>query len=119
VRIAIDVRKLHDYGIGTYVRNLLRQLARIDPQRGYRLICQPNDEVIERRGELPRHPTGSGAPTASSSRSPDPPARALLMSSTPHYVPPLLTPPVVVTIHDCIHDSRQHLPNRMAARLFL
>ena len=25
VRIAIDARKLHDYGIGTYVRNLVRE----------------------------------------------------------------------------------------------
>jgi len=32
LRIAIDARKLRDYGIGTYVRNLLRHLARIDPK---------------------------------------------------------------------------------------
>ena len=30
VRIGIDVRKLHDFGIGTYIRNLLKQLARLD-----------------------------------------------------------------------------------------
>ena len=30
VRIAIDARKLRDYGIGTYIRNLLRHLARLD-----------------------------------------------------------------------------------------
>ena len=30
VRIGIDARKLHDFGIGTYIRNLLRQLARLD-----------------------------------------------------------------------------------------
>lgn len=30
VRIAIDARKLHDFGIGTYIRNLLKQLARLD-----------------------------------------------------------------------------------------
>ena len=27
MRVAIDIRKLHDYGIGTYLRNLLRQLV--------------------------------------------------------------------------------------------
>ena len=32
MRVAIDARKLHDFGIGTYIRNLLRQLARIDRQ---------------------------------------------------------------------------------------
>jgi hypothetical protein len=30
VRIGIDARKLHDFGIGTYIRNLLRHLARMD-----------------------------------------------------------------------------------------
>ena len=30
MRIGIDARKLHDFGIGTYIRNLLRQLARMD-----------------------------------------------------------------------------------------
>ena len=30
MRVAIDARKLHDFGIGTYIRNLLRHLARID-----------------------------------------------------------------------------------------
>ena len=28
MRVAIDARKLHDFGIGTYIRNLLRHLAR-------------------------------------------------------------------------------------------
>jgi len=27
MRVAIDARKLHDFGIGTYIRNLLRQLG--------------------------------------------------------------------------------------------
>ena len=30
MRIAIDARKLHDFGIGTYIRNLLVGLARLD-----------------------------------------------------------------------------------------
>ncbi|MBL8142849.1 MAG: hypothetical protein JNM38_17140, partial [Acidobacteria bacterium] len=46
VRIALDVRKLHDYGIGTYVRNLLRQLARIDQGSEYVLLCRPDDVSI-------------------------------------------------------------------------
>jgi glycosyltransferase involved in cell wall biosynthesis len=128
VRIAIDVRKLHDYGIGTYVRNLLRQLARIDPESDYRLICQPDDvEAIERLGEnFHAIPTGSAAysvgeqftiPRILRRERPD-------VFHTPHYVLPLLTPcPSVVTIHDCIHLMfPQYLPNRMAyayARLFL
>jgi hypothetical protein len=32
VRIDIDARKLHEFGIGTYIRNVLIGLAAIDKQ---------------------------------------------------------------------------------------
>ena len=43
MRIGIDGRKLRDYGIGTYVRNLLRQLSRQDTVNEYVVFCQPAD----------------------------------------------------------------------------
>jgi len=43
VRVAIDTRKLHDFGIGTYIRNLLRHLARLDRTSEYILLCRPDD----------------------------------------------------------------------------
>ena len=43
VRVAIDVRKLKDFGIGTYVRNLVRQLARLDHETDYVLLCRRDD----------------------------------------------------------------------------
>src|SRR4051812_2515013 len=43
MRIAIDARKLRDYGIGTYVRNLLRQLARQDTVNEYVVLCREAD----------------------------------------------------------------------------
>ena len=43
MRIAIDARKLHDFGIGTYIRNVLRGLARIDHDTEYVLLCQERD----------------------------------------------------------------------------
>ncbi len=43
VRIGIDARKLHDFGIGTYIRNLLRQLARLDHDTEFVLLCRPDD----------------------------------------------------------------------------
>ena len=43
MRVAIDARKLHDFGIGTYIRNLLRQLARIDHDTEYVLLCGEAD----------------------------------------------------------------------------
>ncbi len=43
MRIAIDARKLHDFGIGTYIRNLLLGLARIDTDTEYIALCRPAD----------------------------------------------------------------------------
>ncbi len=43
MRIGIDARKLHDFGIGTYIRNLLRHLARMDDQTEYVVVCRPED----------------------------------------------------------------------------
>ena len=44
VKIAIDARKWNDYGIGTYVRNVVRHLARFDHETTYLLFCNPADE---------------------------------------------------------------------------
>src|SRR6185369_16175901 len=46
VRIGIDARKLHDFGIGTYIRNLLRQLARLDSQTEFVVLCRPEDRDL-------------------------------------------------------------------------
>ncbi len=58
VRVAIDARKLHDFGIGTYIRNLLRQLARIDRDTDYVLLCRAGGPRRRRaaRAELPHRP---------------------------------------------------------------
>ena len=56
VRIGIDARKLHDFGIGTYIRNLLRQLARLDHDTEFVVLARPGDCDGGRsaRRELPR-----------------------------------------------------------------
>ncbi len=36
--IVIDVRRLGDFGIGTYIRNLVRALARLDHESEYTLV---------------------------------------------------------------------------------
>ena len=38
MRIAFDVRKLNDFGIGTYIRNLVLHLAQLDHDSQYLLI---------------------------------------------------------------------------------
>jgi glycosyltransferase involved in cell wall biosynthesis len=38
IRIVIDVRRIHDFGIGTYIRNLVRALACLDQNNHYTLV---------------------------------------------------------------------------------
>ena len=56
MRIAIDARKLHDFGIGTYIRNVLLGLARLDHETEYIVLCRPADvdAASELGAELPR-----------------------------------------------------------------
>jgi glycosyltransferase involved in cell wall biosynthesis len=119
VRIAIDARKLHDFGIGTYIRNLLRGLAKIDKTTEYVLLCNPEDSSVA--GELGPNfravpePAGHYSITEQVSI-PIAVKRARVdLFHAPHYVLPALTPgPTVVTIHDCIHLMfPQYLRHRM------
>ena len=43
MRIAIDARKLRDFGIGTYIRNILIELSRLDQTTEYVVLCRPDD----------------------------------------------------------------------------
>jgi glycosyltransferase involved in cell wall biosynthesis len=118
--IAIDARKLADYGIGTYLRGLIGGLAALDRDTRY-LLLAPR----ERRDLLPGLPDNfewvhEGSPGYSvreqlalsrtlSRLAPD-------LFHAAHYVLPARTPPrTVVTIHDLIHLAHpEFLPNRMA-----
>src|ERR1017187_7573159 len=41
VRIAIDIRRINEFGVGTYTRNAIRTLARLDQENEYFLIGIP------------------------------------------------------------------------------
>jgi glycosyltransferase involved in cell wall biosynthesis len=120
VRIGIDARKLHDFGIGTYIRNLLRHLARLDERSEYVVLCREADvesvaalggnfrAVVERAGNYS---------VAEQLKVPFAVRREqMTLFHAPHYVlPPLVGCRSVVTIHDCIHLMfPQYLPNRLA-----
>ncbi len=120
MRVAIDARKLHDFGIGTYIRNILRQLARIDRQTEYVLICQPRDrELAVSLGDNFRVEVNTSPPYSLREQVSIPwtlvRTRARVLHE-PHYVlPPLARCRSVVTIHDCIHlRFPQYLRNRAA-----
>ena len=51
MRIAIDVRHSRDYGIGTYIRNMVQSLSRIDEENHYILAGRKED--LREFGELP------------------------------------------------------------------
>jgi glycosyltransferase involved in cell wall biosynthesis len=120
MRVAIDARKLHDFGIGTYIRNLLRHLARIDHDTEYVLLCGEADLGVAAqlgpnfRSVLEPSPNYSireqiHVPWVLRRERPD-------LYHAPHYVlPAAINCNSVVTIHDCIHLMfPQYLPNRMA-----
>jgi glycosyltransferase involved in cell wall biosynthesis len=120
VRIAIDARKLRDYGIGTYVRNLLRHLARLDRTTEYVVLCYHTDrQMVSHLGENFR-PLLDSSPGYSIREQLTVPLDLqrthVDLFHAPHYVLPPLTPcKAVVTIHDCIHlRFPQYLPNRLA-----
>ena len=39
-----DVRRVRDFGIGTYIHGLLRGLAAIDRSNDYMLVALPHDQ---------------------------------------------------------------------------
>ncbi len=108
MRIGIDARKLHDFGIGTYIRNLLRELGRLDQTTEYVLFCRAADAAVAPTlgPNFRAVPQESGhysigeqifVPMAVRKEKLD-------LFHAPHYVLPALTPGrSVVTIHDCIH----------------
>jgi len=122
VKIAIDVRKWKDSGIGTYVRNLVRHLARLDQETTYLLFCNEADEPTLRDLAANFVPVVDGAARYGVREHFSIPMKLRRLGAgllhSPHYVRPLLcTVPTVVTIHDCIHLLfPQYLPSRMAFR---
>jgi glycosyltransferase involved in cell wall biosynthesis len=119
VRVAIDARKLRDYGIGTYVRNLLRQLARQDATNEYVILCREADcDALEELGPRFRPVIENAGSYSIAEQFALPIAlrrESAELFHAPHYVLPPLTPcRAVVTIHDCIHlRFPQYLPSRV------
>ena len=52
LRIGIDIRRLGDFGVGTYISNLVAALARLGDQGTYVLVGH-TQEQFERLGRLP------------------------------------------------------------------
>ncbi len=51
MKVAVDIREATEFGVGTYTRNILRALARLDGSNEYFLIGSPR--TVAEIGELP------------------------------------------------------------------
>lgn len=105
MKIAIDTRRIRDFGVGTYIRNLLHAIAAADTEHSYVLICPPADEPLY--ADLP--PNFETVPYArrDSSRMDHFELPQLIerlradVTHIPfHRVPLFLPKPYAVTIHD-------------------
>lgn len=109
MRVAMDARKIADFGIGTYIRGLLRGIAQLQ---------RSDIEVIAFA------PRGANVPEGIAHFELDAPHYSLRelfllgraakranadVFHAPHYVTPITSLPLVVTIHDLIH---LHQPQR-------
>ncbi len=108
MKVAIDIRRIGDFGVGTYIRNVVRTLSRLDSVNEYLVIGDP--ERAQEIGELP--PKFQVAPFFDAEDSPRGymGLRRLLrehrcdLMHVPHlsWVPQRLPCPYVVTVHDLL-----------------
>src|SRR5438876_10613122 len=108
MRIAIDIRKINEFGVGTYIWNLVRNLAGIDDRNDYLLVGSHRN--FHELGPLPPNfkqlyqPEEDGfwrnnvlIPLALKRQHVD-------VLHVPHHEAPFLASSnLVVTIHDCVH----------------
>lgn len=105
MNIAIDARRIRDFGVGTYIRNLLHALAAAGSGHHYNIICSPED--LPEFANLPANFQTCPYSRRDSSRTDHFALPRLLRSLRTgvthipfHRVPLLLDKPYVVTIHD-------------------
>jgi glycosyltransferase involved in cell wall biosynthesis len=105
--IALDARKYNDYGIGTYIRNLVEQLHTLNSAHKFILFVAKGDEGSELfPGTMQISPVRYGKYSlselflfASKAR-----VKGVSVFHSPHYTLPFgLKCQSVVTIHDLIH----------------
>ena len=113
VKIAIDIRRMAEFGVGTYIRNVVRTLGRLDRENKYLLIGSP--AKVQEIGSLP--PNFHTVPLTSPERSVQgyrefrtalkPLECDLLHVPNLFSIPRALPCPYVMTVHDLIeHMAR-------------
>lgn len=117
-RIGIDIRKLKDYGIGTYIQNLLAGIEVEDKENDYVLFHRPDEDITSLPSGMEKVPEKAGLYSLREPFSLGKSARRarLDLLHCPHYVVPYRPGcRLAVTIHDLIHLLfPEHLPGKMA-----
>ncbi|MDQ6891878.1 MAG: glycosyltransferase family 4 protein [Acidobacteriota bacterium] len=121
-RIGIDARKVKDYGIGSYIRNLLEAIGRREESGRYRFRVYVRAADHDALPPLPPHfeIADEESPGYSIAELTGFAWRIFrdrldLFHATHYVLPPLPKTRAVVTIHDIIHLLYpQYLPNRAA-----
>lgn len=105
MKIAVDVRRVRDFGVGTYIRNLLSALSQIGSQHDYALISRAEDK--QQFADLPDNFRAIPCKYQDSSRLDHFALPHLLHSIRAdithipfHRVPVFMPKPYLVTIHD-------------------
>jgi len=108
MRVAIDIRKINEFGVGAYIWNLVRNIAAIDGTNEYLLLGSQRN--FHELGPLPpnfRHlyQPDSGRLWQSEFSIPMRfKKHGCDVVHVPHHEPPLWIPSrLVVTVHDCVH----------------
>jgi alpha-1,3-rhamnosyl/mannosyltransferase len=121
-RIGIDARKLTDFGIGSYVKNLVEAISRRPEASDYefRLYVRSDDlaalpPLTHNFAVVPEEAPGYSVAELTSFSWRLLRERLDLFHATHYVIPPLARARAVVTIHDIIHVLYpQFLPNRAA-----
>ena len=108
MKVAIDIRRISDFGVGTYIRNVVRTLGRLDPKNEYVLLGTPGR--IHDMGALPPNFTHIECPDNDYSPSSYFEFHRTLRQvganvlHVPHlfWIPQGIPCPYVVTVHDLL-----------------
>jgi glycosyltransferase involved in cell wall biosynthesis len=106
VKVAIDATKLGDYGIGTYVFELVNAAAPLRPDWQFRLLTDGSATPLTAHANVSAFGCGAAGygPRAIRALSSQARQAGAAVFHAPHYVVPAgLDIPLVTTIHDCIH----------------
>ncbi len=120
MRIGVDVRKIRDGGIGTYISEVLERLIPADPENHYTLFFAPEDfsqynysweNVTKKVNRSGKYSLGEHLSFPLQAR-----RERLDLFFFPHYTKSWWMPcPAITTVHDLIHlRFPQYLPNPLA-----